>query len=185
MVHTLKRDGPIGAIYGCSKNGWINEDSFSELIVHFNHFVKATTDDPVLLVLDNHGSHISLNIYEYCRANEIVLVSIPAHTSHKLQPLDLSFFGPLKAALNRECDLYLKNHAYEKIAHYELARLFNKAYLKAASMEKGISEFRAAGIWPLDSDKFSDDDFFTVDHTEVTNIQIPIDSIETVTNEMN
>jgi hypothetical protein len=79
------------------------------------------------------------------------MVSLPPHTSHKLQPLDLTFFGPLKNALNRECDLYLRSHPHEKITHYELASLFNKAYLRTATMDKRISGFRAAGIWPIDS----------------------------------
>lgn len=159
MNPQLTRDGPIQAIYKCSKNGWINEELFFEWIQHFQQHVKATVDDPALLILDNHGSHISLNIYTYCRSNGIVMVSLPPHTSHKLQPLDLTFFGPLKNALNRECDLYLRSHAHEKITHYELASIFNRAYVRTATMEKGISGFRAAGIWPLDPNKFSEDDF--------------------------
>jgi hypothetical protein len=95
MNSQLMRDGPVGAIYRCSKNGWINEVLFFEWLKHFQKHVKSSEEDPVLLILDNHGSHISLEIYMYCRWHGIVMVSFPPHTSHKLQPLDLTFFGPL------------------------------------------------------------------------------------------
>jgi hypothetical protein len=64
------------------------------------------------------------------------------------------FYGTLKAAFNRECDLYLMRCAHEKITHYELAELFNKAYLRAATMEKGISGFKATCVCPLNPEMF-------------------------------
>lgn len=83
-------------MYECSKKGWINEELF---IVWLKHFVKitcATPDNPILLLLDNHSSHCTLASFEYCRVNGIVMLSFPPHTSHKLQPLDLTVFGSLK-----------------------------------------------------------------------------------------
>jgi hypothetical protein len=53
----------------------------------------------------------------------------------------------------------LKRYAHEKITHYELAELFNKAYLKAARMGKGISGFKAADVFPLNPEKFTETDF--------------------------
>ena len=154
MSSLLSKGGPVGAIYGCSVNGWSNESLFLEWIQHFQNNVKSTVDDPVLLILDNHGSHVSLDIFEFCKKNCIVMVTIPPHTSHKLQPLDVTFYSSLKSAFNRECDLYMKSRVYEKITPYELAELFNKAYIKVATMDKGQSGFKACGICPFNPDKF-------------------------------
>jgi hypothetical protein len=44
----------------------------------------------------------------------------------------------------------------KKNIHYKLAELFNKAYLKADKMEKGISGFKAAGVFPLNPEKFTE-----------------------------
>jgi hypothetical protein len=44
---------------------------------------------PVLLVLHNHESHISIEVIQLARANRIELLGIPAHTTHILQPLDV------------------------------------------------------------------------------------------------
>jgi hypothetical protein len=100
------------------------------------------------------ASVITANTY-----NGIILVCIPPHTAHRLQSLDLTFYGPLKAAFNREYDLYLKRCAHENITHYELAEPFNKAYLKAATMEKLISGFKTAGVFPINPEKFIEIDF--------------------------
>ena len=51
---------------------------------------------PVILVLDNHVSHISLPLIECARHNQIVIVGLPSHTTHLLQPLDVHVNGPLK-----------------------------------------------------------------------------------------
>ncbi|KAJ4445218.1 hypothetical protein ANN_07019 [Periplaneta americana] len=152
-------DGPIGAVYSCSDNGWINETLFLVWLKHFQQHVKATEDDPVLLVCDNHASHISLEVFNFCRDNHITMVTLPPHTSHRFQPLDLTFFGPLKNALFREYDLFMINHAHERITMSDIAGLLNKAYVKVATMEKAVSGFRSAGIVPLNPEKFSAEDF--------------------------
>ncbi|KAL3285721.1 hypothetical protein HHI36_000249 [Cryptolaemus montrouzieri] len=92
-------------------------------------------------------------------------------------PLDLTFFATLKNALNRECDLYLRTHGHEKITHYELAAIFDK--VKVATMDKGISGFRTAGLWPFEPNKFSEDDFGPNKPSDSTAAEIPNVNIET------
>lgn len=92
------------------------------------------------------------------------MVSLPPHTSHRLQPLDISFFGPLKNAYSRHCNIFMKNKLKSdgrefKLTHYDIAEVFNLAYCDTANIEKAISGFRSAGIFPLHPGKFSEDDF--------------------------
>ncbi|KAJ4429039.1 hypothetical protein ANN_26035 [Periplaneta americana] len=105
MSLALEKDGPPGALYCCSKNGWTNEHLYLQWLEHFSKFVKRSNENPVLLLLDNHYSHMTLEAYKFCKQPGIVVVSIPPHTSHRVQPLDVTFFGPLKKAYSRECDL--------------------------------------------------------------------------------
>ena len=49
---------------------------------------------PVLLVIDGHVSHITIDVIEYARLNEIHLLCLPSHTSHILQPLDVGVSKP-------------------------------------------------------------------------------------------
>lgn len=164
LTPLLEKDGPAGSLYRCSHNGWITEELFLEWLQHFQKITKPSEEEPVLLICDNHSSHISLSVYNFCKANHISLVSLPPHTSHRLQPLDICFFGPLKAAFSKECDAFLRTQTkpdrpLPKITPYDIAGLFNKAYMRVATIEKGVSGFASAGIYPLRPNKFSEEDF--------------------------
>ena len=44
-----------------------------------------------LLILDGHKSHISLDVLEKAKRKGVDMVTLPSHTSHGLQPLDVSY----------------------------------------------------------------------------------------------
>lgn len=159
MTQLLEKDGPSGAMYTNSKNGWINEDIFVEWLKHFAAYAKPTQESPVLLILDNHSSHISLPAFNFCKKNHIVMISIPPHSSHRTQPLDVSFYGPLKATYRHECNMHMKTHLMARITPYDVAGLFNKAYAQVANISKGEAGFRATGIYPLNPNVFTEQDF--------------------------
>lgn len=160
---SLRTGGPPEAIYECSKSGWINEDLFLKWLQHFTTNIGAHIQNSALLILDNHSSHQSLSAFEFCRKNGIHILSLPPHTSHKMQPLDVTFYGPLKSAYSRECDLFMKMHPYQKITHDSLALIFKKAYTRMATMEKAVKGFEVTGIYPLNPHIFDDEDILTSD----------------------
>lgn len=149
MRHLLEKDGPASALYTDSKNGWINEELFVTWLKHFAAFTKPTQESPVLLILDNHSSHISLQAFNFCKEKHITMLSIPPPSSHRTQPLDVSFYGPWKAFYKHECNRHMKTYLMSKITQYDVANLFNKAYVQVANISKAESGFRAMGIYPL------------------------------------
>lgn len=86
-----KKNEYFGSLYKCSDNGWINEDLFYQWLKHFTGHATPTIEEPVLLILDNHASHTSLAVYEHCKENNIHMLSLPPHTLHRMQPLDIVF----------------------------------------------------------------------------------------------
>ncbi|KAF2899588.1 hypothetical protein ILUMI_06588 [Ignelater luminosus] len=130
----------------------------------------------VYFLNDNHNSHSTLEAYEFCKANYITMFSIPPHSSHHLQPLDITFFGPLKKAYNRERDLYLKSKNLIKIAPYDMAGLFQKAYSKVASMNKALSGFRATGISPINTNIFNENDYYIVNSVATNTVDDTVDA---------
>ena len=56
----------------------------------FLHSIPPTR--PVLLIQDGHVSHMSVELIELARANNIHLSCLPSHTTHILQPLDVGVF---------------------------------------------------------------------------------------------
>ncbi|XP_031335324.1 tigger transposable element-derived protein 6-like [Photinus pyralis] len=88
MADHLNSNGPPGAIYRCSDNGWITEDLFVDWLKHFEYSVKASQEDLVLLVLDNHSSHCSLNAYNLAKKRGLLcsrfLPTHPIEFSHSM-----------------------------------------------------------------------------------------------------
>lgn len=159
----LEADGPRGALYRCSKNGWINEDLFVDWLKHFANHTKPSEKDPILLILDNHSSHISLKAYEFCKSNNIVMLSLPPHGSHRIQPMDVSIYGPFKTAYKAECNYFMKSHLGRKITPNDIASLFRKAFQKVATIPKAEAGFKAAGIYPYNPDVFTEEDFMAAE----------------------
>ena len=49
-----------------------------------------------LLICYGHDSHILADFIRHCIANDIVLMLLPLHSLHLMQPLDVGVFFPLK-----------------------------------------------------------------------------------------
>jgi len=84
---------------GVSKKGWTDDDyTYQWLIEVFDlSTCGCTVGKYRLLVLDGYGSYVTPAFDQYCQANAIVVVQLPPHSSHHLQPLDVGCFGPLKS----------------------------------------------------------------------------------------
>lgn len=52
-----------------------------------------------------------------------------------------------------------QSHPGQKITPNEVAELFNNAFGRVVTPEKAINGFRATGIFPINPDIFSDDEF--------------------------
>lgn len=70
-------------------------------------FVRPTNDNRVLLILDNHESHLGLATINFARKNNIK-IAFPPHCSHRLQPLDVSVYGTFKKQLS--IDTWMRNN---------------------------------------------------------------------------
>lgn len=106
---------------------------------------------------------LSMRGYEFCRSNNIIMLSLPPHGSHRIQPMDVSFYGPFKAAYKNECNLFMKTQLGRKITQNDIASLFRKAFQKIATVPKAEAGFASTGIYPLNPDVFTDEDFLAAD----------------------
>ena len=75
----------------------------------------------MLLLMDNHESHVSINILDKAKANGITMLTFTLHCSHKLQPYDRSVYGPLKRYYNTACNEWQIN--LEKLSIYDGSEL--------------------------------------------------------------
>jgi hypothetical protein len=49
-----------------------------------------------LLILDGHNSHVTIGIVHKVKKVGLDLITPPSHTSHALQPFDVTCFKPFK-----------------------------------------------------------------------------------------
>lgn len=82
-------------------NGWMNGEFFLKWLEYFVKFSRPSNEPPVLIILDSHSSHKTLDVINFCRNNNVHLISLPPHTSHNMQPLDRTFMKPFKVKMHR------------------------------------------------------------------------------------
>ncbi|KAJ8886858.1 hypothetical protein PR048_013070 [Dryococelus australis] len=90
----------------------------------------------------------------FCIEHLITLLSLPPHASHRFQPLDVGFFGPLKKAFAEEADKWLMSHPGRAITQHDVSKIFTCAYMRVATLD-----FRLTGMHPFNPDVFFDEHF--------------------------
>ena len=160
MAPDLKDGAPEGSLVINNESGWMDKDMFVIWLRHFVAAVKPSPTQKVLLILDGHGSHTkSLDAINFAREHGIVMISLPPHTTHRLQPLDVSFFKPLQTFYGQEQERWLRANPGRQISPFQISSLFNSAYIRAATTATAVNGFAKAAIWPCNRHVFSEADF--------------------------
>ena len=140
-----------------SENGWTSQDiALKWLLKSFIPQTKSDTSQRRLLVVDGHGSHETDDFMWNCYLNNIYLLFLPPHSSHVLQPLDLSVFSPLKGAYRKRIEYLLATMEISDsspigkrtfLVNYCGARddVFIERIIKAG--------WKATGLWPISINK--------------------------------
>nr|CAH0101770.1 unnamed protein product [Daphnia galeata] len=137
-------DLPQGILPLSHPSGWMNDDLFLISLKHFKEQITCSPEDPILLTLDNHTSHISYPVVDYCKANGIILFTLPPHTSHVLQPLDKGLFGPMKEDLKKEHREWMRLHPGQRIGINDVPRLTRGPYNRGFNQQNIKSSFSSS-----------------------------------------
>jgi hypothetical protein len=136
-----------------SPTGWSNNDiGLAWLEQVFDRYTKQRSGRWRLLILDGHGSHVTMEFIDYCDRHRILLVILPPHSTHTLQPLDVVLFKPLSQAYSNE----LTNHLHKAqglipIKKGDFFPLFWSAWISSFTESLILKAFEATGIWPIDA----------------------------------
>lgn len=146
---------PGGKVIMGGKSAYVSSDIFFQWFREF--FVPRKGQGKILLIMDGHSSHCSnVELLDYAVANDVILFCLPSHTTHWLQPLDRSFFKPLKIYWSQTCQNWVHNNPGRKLGRLQFASLLNIAWCKAATIQNGVSGFRTCGIYPFNPEQIPD-----------------------------
>ena len=150
---------PPGTVGVAHSSGWMTAENFTKFIQHFIKSTKCSQEHKVLLILDNHESHVSVESLKLAKENGVVVLTFPPHCSHKLQPLDRTVYGPMKSYYNSAANSHMISRPGSRLTIYNVAELVGKAFPLAATPRNITSGFKCTGIYPLDRHIFADEDF--------------------------
>jgi hypothetical protein len=90
-------DLPDNYLIAHSTSGYTNDDLSLEWVRHFERKTRQCLQGRYrLLLFDGFDSHCTQEFLEILEDNDIIAYRLPPHTSHFLQPLDVSCFQPYK-----------------------------------------------------------------------------------------
>ncbi|KAJ8566207.1 hypothetical protein ON010_g6916 [Phytophthora cinnamomi] len=146
------RKAPFNLLHGApggvtlSPNAFVDTVIFSDWIDHFAKHIPPRR--PVLLVLDNHRSHIALGVRQKCLNNGIHLLSLPPHCTHVMQPLDAGSFRTFKAEWREVVKNWSNKTKAKNIPRPLRARMIGEAMLMAFTPDNIQASWRSTVIWP-------------------------------------
>jgi len=144
---------PNNAVVKCSPDGWINKELFYELGASFVKYLKSQNYAPQqkhVLLLDGHGSHVyNVDFLKMMASNNVEVFCFPPHTSHILQPADVSVFKSLKTNWTTEGLKFTRETAGKKVGRQHFFQVFTPAWEKSSSVENIQAGFRKTGIFPF------------------------------------
>ena len=113
-----------------------------------------------LLLLDGHASHISYNVVNKAATYGIDIWLLPSHTTHRMQPLDVSIFKSFKCNFISIKERFINanatwaNESFDKTYLVELA---SNALKEAHTVSNIQTGFRKTRIYPMNVHAMNDE----------------------------
>ena len=142
-----------GAAMAMQSEAWMTQFLFSSLISHFINSLGSqggiSCENRHLLIVDGHNSHVTLEVVKKSMEVGLDLVTLPSHTSHRLQPLDVSVFAPFKHGFKWYKDAWVLHNRGTSVEKQVLAMWVSGGLQRALTLENIKAGFHATSIWPL------------------------------------
>lgn len=145
---------PHGWGIGKSESGWMTGQSFYEFVANIFHpwIITNNIELPVVLFVDGHSSHLTMELSNFCTANRIELIALYPNATHILQPMDVAIFHPLKNAWKKGIHKFKVTHEGMKLKRENFGPLLKEVIEQNLTPEMFKNGFRTCGLCPLDAD---------------------------------
>ena len=181
VIETFGADGSVLSSFVINKGtghymGWYKNLTEKEKAYRFSYSPKSWTDDqlalewlqqvflsetqlkyghlPCLLISDGHGSHITFEFVSKCFSHNVLLLCLPAHSTHLLQPLDVGLFSPYQHFYGLGVDNYMRSGQNIAGIKKSIFIPFLTEARQATFTTHNIRQsFSSTGIYPLNASR--------------------------------
>jgi hypothetical protein len=138
--------------FASSPLGWTNNElGLAWLKQVFDRSTKSKAGRSYrLLILDGHGSHLTMDFIEYCDRNRILLAVYPPHSTHTLQPLNVVMFKPLSSAYSAQVASFMERcQGLTSISKRDFYPMFITAWEASFKKATILKAFEVTGLSPF------------------------------------
>lgn len=131
-----------------SPNGYTDDQLSLDWFDHWEkHSRPLDHNEKRLLLVDNHGSHCTIEFFQRCVAANVILFLLPPHTTHYCQPLDVGIFQICKHF--HQVDI-LRSINYGAVDYATLDFLDGLWYIRERALTKAniLSSWKNTGLSP-------------------------------------
>ena len=139
------------AFFASSSNGWSsNAFGLAYLTQVFDPATRTKAGrGRRLLIVDGYSSHVNMEFIRTCDRLKIILLILPPHSTHRLQPLDVGCFLPLATCYTTEIDKVMeKSGGIITMTKRMFWDAFKPAWDRSMSESNILLAWRKTGIWP-------------------------------------
>lgn len=149
----FKTDDEV-AYFGSSPSGFTNEDlTFQWLTKTFDRATRAKAANGLrwrLLWVDGHNSHINMRFLNWCQENRIFVAMYPSHSTHRLQPLDVSCFSPLAIRYSQHLNQWIAKHGgIINFNQSDFYSIFKPSLIEAFTEKNILGGWEKTGLHPF------------------------------------
>lgn len=102
----------------------------------------------ILLTMDGFSGHASVDALCLFKENYIIVVALPAHTTHRFQALDYSIFSPFNNALSKSMnEKLLRTGGDMRNDVYTLCEIVHTSYNDSLTYKNVTSGFHGCSLW--------------------------------------
>ena len=139
--------------FGSTQNGWsTNKIGLSWLEKVFERHTKPSNPQTKrLLLVDGHSSYVNIKFINWADRHSIIILILPPHTTHKLQPLNVGLFQPLSTAYSKELDdLMVASGGLVSMTKRMFYPMFLRAWRASFTKSNICHAWAKTGLWPFD-----------------------------------
>ena len=164
-VQDVWRTGmPFGYCLACSDNGWINKKlcyEYGKVFIDYLHSRGLLNNGMRhLLLMDGHKSHtFNYPFIKLLHENNVIVLCLPPHTSHAIQPLDNVPYAQFKVRWFDLLRIHVREKSAKRLTKAEWFSVFCPAWSHAMTVKNIRKGFQLTGMWPPNPNMIKDDKF--------------------------